>query len=226
MEYVKRFWLLYLLTMALVASLALGTSRAVTTIGDSIPVDHSRILVIDAGHGGMDGGAVSCTGVLESQINLQIALRLEDLAHLLGYRTLMLRKTDESLHTEGNTIAAKKASDLRQRVRLVNATEGAILLSIHQNFFPESIYYGPQLFYAPTEGSDRLAEYLQQALQTQRQNKPGQNIYLLQHIQVPGVLVECGFLSNPKEEAMLRDEAYQKILSCRILSGLHAYLQA
>ncbi len=226
MQYIRKFWPLYLVAAAVMICAAMGTSRVVTTIAENTPVPHSVTLIIDAGHGGVDGGATSCTGVLESAINLQIALRLEDVSHLLGYRTCMIRRSDVSVYTEGNTIAAQKASDLRHRARMVNETEGAILLSIHQNIYADSRYAGAQVFFAPTEGSEDLAKALQRSLQTKRECKLGRNIYLLQHIQRPGVLIECGFLSNPQEEQLLRNPQYQKKLCCQIISGISAYLQA
>lgn len=225
-----RFLPLYFLTVLVFILGVLGMDNAITTIAQNMPPQREHVIVIDAGHGGEDGGATSCTGVLESQINLQIALRLDDLCHLLGYDTKLIRKTDVSIYTEGKTIAAKKASDLRQRVRMVNDTDGAILISIHQNIFSDSQYSGAQVFYGNTDGSKRLAQLLQEAFSnsvnpnSNRRIKAADNIYLMQHIHKPGILVECGFLSNPQEEALLRDAAYQRKLCCVIISGLSQYL--
>lgn len=220
----------YLLTLLIFIALAQGGSEAVTTVSERLPVERVHCVVIDAGHGGEDGGATSCTGVLESGINLEIALRLEDLMSLLGYDTLSIRKTDTSVYTQGTTIAQKKVSDLKERVRIVNETPGAVLVSIHQNTFPVSRYGGAQVFYAPTADSQRLAEATQTALNaaldpdSRRRVKKGQGIYLLEHIQPCGILVECGFLSNPEEEARLRDPAYQKKLCCILGSALSQFL--
>jgi len=187
-------------------------------------------VIIDAGHGGVDGGSTSCTGVLESAINLEIALKLEDLLHLLGIDTLMIRTTDCSVYTKGETIAAKKVSDLKERARIVNGTENAVLISIHQNHFSDSRYYGAQVFYAPTAGSSILAKQLQSALITtlnpgsNRQSKKADGVYLMQQITRPGVLIECGFLSNHQEEAKLRDTAYQQKLCCVIAGTVSTYL--
>ena len=98
-------------------------SKAITTISENAPLTSRKCIVVDAGHGGEDGGAISCTGVYESQINLQIALRLEDLLHLLGIDTVMIRSTDRSVYTSGDTIASKKVSDLKERVRITNGTK-------------------------------------------------------------------------------------------------------
>lgn len=230
MKNVVKFLPLYLLTGIIFIIGVLGMDRAITTVGESIPPERNHVIVIDAGHGGEDGGAVSCTGAMESHINLQIALRLEDLCHLMGYKTHMIRTDDVAVYTEGKTIAAKKASDLRQRARTVNQIQGAVLISIHQNIFPDGRYSGAQVFYAGTEGSENLAQILQMqfitALQpsNNRKIKPADSIYLMQNIQKPGVLVECGFLSNPEEEALLRDPQYQKKLCCVIVSGLSEYI--
>lgn len=201
---------------------AVAGSKAVTAFTEASPVERKVTVVIDAGHGGVDGGATSCTGILESQLNLEIALRLDDLMHLLGMKTKMIRKTDISVYTKGDTIAAKKISDLKKRVELVNEEENALLISLHQNYFSDDRYHGAQVFYAPVTGSEAYAQALQKALvQTinqgsKRQCKKAAGIYLMQHITFPGALIECGFISNPAEEAMLRDEEYQKKLCCVI----------
>lgn len=230
--YLKKFWVLYAITAVLCLCAALGTSEAVTTVAQNSPVTRSHILVIDAGHGGEDGGATSCTGILESQINLQIALRLNDLCHLLGYETKMIRTTDISVYTEGNTIAQKKISDLKQRVKIVNETDNAVLISIHQNTFPIEKYSGAQVFYNRAEGAKSFAERLQAAfVQTinpgsNRKCKSADGIYLMQHVTKPAVLIECGFLSNPQEEADLHTAWYQQQICCVIASALSCYLNA
>lgn len=209
---------------------AIAGSRAVTVFTESAPVDRCTTVIIDAGHGGVDGGATSCTGVLESNINLEIALRLEDLMHLLGIHTKMIRKTDISVYTKGESIAAKKVSDLKQRVLMVNEEDNALLISLHQNYFSDQRYSGAQVFYAPVTGSDIFAKELQNAfVQTlnkgsNRKIKKADGIYLMQHINVPGALIECGFISNPTEEAMLRDPQYQKKLCCVIAAVTSTHL--
>ena len=214
----------YLLAVILCIGLAHGGSQAVTTLGESAPVAREHTIIIDAGHGGIDGGATSCTGILESTINLQIALRLDDLMHFLGYQTYMIRTTDTSIYTQGNTIAAQKVSDLKERMRIVNETEDAILISIHQNTFSDSRYGGAQVFYPKTDGSKELASAMQGALITianpdsKRVCKKADGVYLMEHIEQTGILIECGFLSNPEEEALLRSDDYQKKL-CGIIAA-------
>ena len=194
--------------------------------------EQTQVLILDAGHGGEDGGAVAPDGTVEADINLEIALRVNDLFALLGQRTRMLRIQDVSLHdTDAATIAARKASDIRARVRLTEETPKAVLLSIHQNHFPESKYRGAQVFYAAADGSRALAERLQTALGTQldpdnhRACKKAGEIYLLKHVSCPAVLVECGFLSNPAEEALLRTPEYQKKLAAVLCCGMLEFLE-
>ena len=162
--------------------------------------------------------------------NLEIALKLNDLLHLLGYETVMIRSTDCSVYTQGQTIAAQKISDLKERVRVVNETENAVLISIHQNTFSDSRYSGAQVFYSPEGESQALAHALQTAFCTSinpgsnRKCKKADNVYLMQHINCTGVLVECGFLSNAEEEAKLRDADYQRSICCVVASTLSQFL--
>lgn len=223
-------WVFYFLVTGLfLAGTWLG-NRAVTVISQNQPIVRQRCIILDPGHGGEDGGATSCTGVLESQFNLEISLRLNDLFHLLGYDTVMIRTTDTSIYTTGTTIAQKKVSDLKERVRMVNDTENGLLLSIHQNIFSDSQYSGAQVFYSDTEGSQELAKQLQTDLVSalnpgsNRQSKLSSGVYLMEHIDCTGVLIECGFLSNPEEEARLRSDDYQKKLCCTIAASVSMYL--
>lgn len=208
--------------LTVVVLLAIVGNKVITVLAVNAPVTERKTFVIDAGHGGVDGGTTSCTGVLESQYNLEIALRLNDIMHLLGMDTLLIRDTDCSVYTEGDTIAQKKISDLKERVRIVNSTENAVLISIHQNYFQDSRYHGAQVFFGPSNGSEQFAAALQDALRknldpdNHRQIKKADGIYLMQKIQCPGALIECGFLSNLAEEALLRNPEYQKNISAVI----------
>lgn len=206
----------------------LYSNRYIPTFADDQKVAHS--VIIDAGHGGVDGGAVSCTGVYESAINLEISLKINDLMHLLGVQTIMIRDTDRSVYTSGDTIAAKKISDIKERVRVVNTAPNALLVSIHQNNFHDSRYSGAQVFYNACAESKELASIIQTAFRenlnsnNKRQIKRSSGVYLMEHINCPGILIECGFLSNSAEEAMLRNEVYQKKLSCIIAATVCQYL--
>lgn len=227
----KRWLVFYCATIVAVLVASELGSRTVTAIADSAPIPREHCIIIDPGHGGEDGGATSCTGIVESVYNLDISLRLNDLFHLLGYETKIIRTTDISVYTKGETIAQKKVSDLKERVRIANETENTLLLSIHQNNYPDSRYSGVQVFYAPTEGSEALAKQLQSSLmanlhpKTSRDARKSNGVYLMEHIRCPGVLIECGFLSNPEEEAKLRDSTYQKKMCCVIAATVSQYLR-
>lgn len=220
----KRFWgtVYYVLTILAVLAAAHFGSRTATVLAEKSLLENRCTILIDPGHGGEDGGATSCTGRPESGYNLEIALRLRDLFQLLGCDTRMVRTTDTAVYTKGDTIAQKKVSDLKERVRMVEEIPNALLLSIHQNTFPDGRYSGAQVFYADTPGSQALAGQLQAALVSalnpgsRRKEKKADGIYLMEHISRTGVLIECGFLSNWEEEAKLRTAAYQKALCCVI----------
>lgn len=187
-------------------------------------------LVIDAGHGGEDGGAVSITGVPESNLNLAVALKLDRLLGLYGVPTKLLRERDISLHDSGSeTLRQKKVSDIHNRVATIEATPNATLISIHQNTFSSAKYHGAQVFYANGALSLPLAtltqESLKQVLNPSNGRVPAKipdSVYLMNHITCPAILVECGFLSNPEEEVRLRTSAYQSKIALA-LAG--AYLQ-
>jgi len=189
--------------------------------------DFPITVVVDPGHGGEDGGAVSPDGVMESQLNLATALRVNDLLRFTGYQTAMTRTEDVSIHTEGDTIRARKASDIRNRVEIVNGTENAVLLSIHQNSLPSSpVTHGAQVFWNQQEGAEALAKVVQDSLNTAINNEnekhpkkiPG-TIYLMKHVTVPAILVECGFLSNTEETVRLQEPSYQIKLATAITAG-------
>lgn len=193
-----------------------------------MPMPEKTTLILDAGHGGEDGGAVSVTGAAESQINLAIVLKLDDILGFYGQPAVLLRREDVSLHDgDAQTLRQKKTSDLHNRVEAVEKIDGGILVSIHQNSYPQQRYHGAQVFYAPTQGSQELGQYLQMALRdgldsenTREAKQIPDTVYLMNHVSCPAVLVECGFLTNPTEEAMLRDETYQRKLAAVLAAGL------
>ena len=222
--------LFYVLIVTIFLTASYLGSAVTSTIAQMVPLERSHTVVIDAGHGGVDGGATSCSGILESNLNLEIALRLNDLMHLLGVHTKMIRTTDTDIHTQGDTIATKKISDLKNRVRIVNETENAVLVSIHQNTFSDSRYSGAQVFYGPKGDGQLLAEHLQAVIVetinpgSNRRSKKANGVYLMEHIEKTGVLVECGFLSNHEEEAKLRNPSYQKEIICVIAASVCNFL--
>jgi len=195
----------------------------------SVYLPNECLFVIDAGHGGEDGGAVSRDGTSESGINLEISLRFRDLMHFFGKKTAMIRSEDISVSTPGlETFRQRKASDLKNRVDFVNSRTNAILISIHQNSLPSvPSVHGAQVFYNTKTGAQELAERIQDALnltinqaneKTTRQIPD--SIYLMKHSNAPAVLIECGFLSNTAETAMLKLSSHQIRLAASILSGV------
>ena len=228
---IKKYVAFSIILCTAVIAGAILFSRAETAVTADADTS-SPVVIIDAGHGGEDGGATSAGGVRESRLNLEISLRLNDFLHFLGVQTCMTRTEDVSIYTEGTTIAQKKVSDIRHRVQLTEAVPDGILVSIHQNYFQESQYRGAQIFHASSEGSRELAELLQATVRSQidprnhRECKAARDIYLLSHVNCPAVLVECGFLSNPEEEQLLQMPDYQKKLAAALGCCISQFLEA
>lgn len=228
----NRFWkLLCLVCLILLGFLAGAIYLFGNATMESWSADQSeRVVVIDPGHGGEDGGAVAYDGTIESGINLDIAKRLDFLLTFCGQKTLLLRQEDVSLHSpEATTLRQKKVSDIHNRVDAVNAQQDPVLISIHQNFFLSSKYHGAHVFYANGPLGQPWAEQTQKNLNTcldptnNRVAAPiSQDIYLMNHIRCPGILVECGFLSNPEEKEKLKTPEYQRSLAI-VIAG--SYLQ-
>ena len=197
------------------------------------PVEHPSVtLIIDAGHGGEDGGAVSPNGVKESDLNLSVARRIEEIFRFLGENTVMTRCEDISLGDQSlNSIRERKQSDLQNRVMLANTTPGAVLVSIHQNSLPSSpVTHGAQVFWNRQRGAEELAGSIQDILNrsvnsdnAKRAKAIPESIYLTRNAKVPSVIVECGFLSNGKETELLQQPQYQLKLAGAITAG---YLQS
>ena len=216
--------------------LFLGVFARILWHGASIAVfqpENSRVsatvVVIDPGHGGEDGGAVAEDGTPEAPINLAISFKLREVLFLVGVDTRMTREEDISIHTpEATTIQEKKASDIRQRVALVNALENPVLISIHQNSLPQAkSVHGAQVFYNQLPESSQLAASIQLALNTavntdvkaKTEKAIDSSVYLMKHITCPGVLVECGFLSNREEAQRLQESGHQMKLAVTIAAG-------
>lgn len=190
----------------------------------SLSLTKKPTVIIDAGHGGEDGGTVSESGVVEKDINLKIAEKLNNLFAKNGYNTVMIRKEDKLIYDDGcNSIRSKKSSDLHNRLNIINENENSVLISIHQNHYTESKYYGAQVFYSGNNPkSEALAQCIQRniVLTLQPENKrqikkSGSEIFILNNAKVPAVMVECGFLSNHSEALLLNTEEYQdKMAEC------------
>lgn len=197
----------------------------------SLPQE-GTVLVIDPGHGGFDGGALADDGTVEARLNLAVALQLEEVARLVGMDTVMTRREDVALDGPGaGTVRQRKASDLQNRVALVNSVPGGVLISIHQNSLPEvKSVRGAQVFY--NGSGEALAMAVQEELNRTINQRPkeskaaGSGIYLMDNVRVPAVLVECGFLSNAEETALLKSQAHQTRLALTILAAARSYLSS
>ncbi len=181
--------------------------------------------VVDAGHGGEDGGAVGTDGTLESEVNLAIALRLDQLLGLCGLSTVLTRDSAELIYPDSAvTTRERKRADLEYRISVVNRTDQAVLLSIHQNKYSSSGPRGAQVFYGKVEGSEAFAKTAQEKLAVlcgeHRKAAPiSPDIYLMRESHCPAILVECGFLSNPEELVLLISEPYQTKLALAIAAA-------
>ena len=193
--------------------------------------DHKYKVIIDAGHGGEDGGTQASDGTIEKDINLSIAQILRDMLVQGGFEVEMIREEDISVGDNSlETVRERKRSDLEKRVEIYNSDENNIVLSIHQNNFSESKYNGTQIFYSDNTESQELSEYIRQAVvglvqpDNERQCKPADDsIFVLRNAKVPAIIIECGFLSNPQELEKLKDYEYQKEIAFAIYMGFAEY---
>ena len=189
-------------------------------------------VVVDAGHGGIDPGAIADDGTLEKDINLFISKDLCEMLSAFGFNTVMTR-TEDSLIGDNNleTVKQKKRSDIKRRLEISESQQNCLLISIHQNKFSQKKYSGSQVFYsANAPESESAAKTIQQsiALMLQPDNKRavkpvGKEIYLLYHSKKPAVMVECGFISNERELSNLKSNNYRNTLSFCILTGVLQY---
>ncbi|PWJ11578.1 N-acetylmuramoyl-L-alanine amidase [Ruminococcus flavefaciens] len=196
--------------------------------GDELPV-----IVLDAGHGGIDGGCTSAEGVPEKGINLDILLRLRDILEVNGYEVRVTRDSDRSIHDEGvEGIAAQKSSDMDNRLAMFNESGNAVCVSVHQNQFTDPKYKGAQMFYS---GSNSTSEVLARALQSRfrellqpdndREIKLcGKELFLCYYSDNPTVMAECGFMSNPDEAALLNTEEYRGKVAFTLFAGINDFV--
>ena len=188
-------------------------------------------VVLDAGHGGEDGGAVSSAGVPESNINLQIVKKMELLLIFAGENVILTREGEGAVYSpDAETLREKKVSDLNNRVKLVNEIPGSFLISIHQNSLPKTRVRGAQVFYNTVSPAQKVAVSVQQALNSavnpgnaKAAKQIDDAIFLMKNINSPGILAECGFMSNAAEAELLQTDGHQMRLSAAIVSG---YLQS
>lgn len=201
---------------------------AAGTLMRASAAQEAATLVIDAGHGGFDGGAVSADGTKESDVNLAVALRLECIVRFCGQKTVMTR-WDDSRRTD--ILSYSEREDLRMRAEIANSTPGAVLISIHQNYYPTAQPSGAQVIYSDADGSDRLGELIQSSLAesldpgNRRLAVPsGRDIYLMSNVNCPAVTVECGFMSNNFEVLKLKEPDYQTTVALAIAASYMQFI--
>lgn len=205
-----------------------GNNDYIETVSLSVS---GRTVVIDAGHGKPDEGAQAADGTTEAQTNLKIALKLQNLLEQSGCNVILTRSDEEGIYDiDSKTLKQKKISDIRNRVKIGNESSADIFVSIHLNKIPQAQYYGWQTFYnKDSEKGKSLATSIQTNLNEsiQKENKRVaskiDNIYIINNVEIPIAIVECGFLSNLEEEKLLLEDNYQNRLAWGIYNGIIDY---
>lgn len=208
-------------TFVILSIITPGKYTLANGFNDQYMLKDKKTILIDPGHGGIDGGAESKSGTIEKDINLKISLNLKKVLEQNKFNVIMTREVDKGLYTENGSIRKKKIEDLNNRCKMKEESGCDLFISIHQNLFPESRYYGAQVWYSKNEESKKLAHIIQESFimdfkdNNKRQEKPALDSYkiLRSGKDVPSVIIECGFLSNPVEEQKLKNEEYQKKLA-------------
>ena len=201
-------------------------------VGNEASVE--TVIILDAGHGGEDGGATGVNGVLEKDLNLSITHTLAELLRMSGYTVIESRTDDRLLYDESTKTGQKKRDDLKNRLALTEQHPNSVLISIHMNTFPNDSCMGTQVWYSPNhtasaEWASAVQESVKNALQPTNNRKikaATSSIYLLRHAQTPAILIECGFLSTPAECEQLCDGAYQKALVLTLFGAICEKMQA
>lgn len=202
-----------------------GRGRAVPVMRTAVSARSWPVVVLDAGHGGGDGGAGGPNGLLEKTLNLDVTLRVDAFLDALGVETVLTR-TDDTMHPDG------KVADIKARAAAAEAAgENVLFVSIHMNKFPQTSSHGTQVFFGSrNDESDEIALFVQQRVvsmlqpENHRTIQPGtDNVYLLTHLDCPAILVECGFLSNSNDVALLSDDTYRSRLAFVITGALASY---
>lgn len=229
---IKKTYIYLVIAIVAIITIIVGVSisKYKATNAFSFPTEQCTI-VIDAGHGGFDPGKVGVNEVLEKDINLSIAKILQGYLTYSGANVIMTREDDNGLYDEGSS--NKKRQDMNRRKEIINSSNADILVSIHQNSFSQSKYKGAQVFYYhSSEEGKRLAQHIQEQIKifvdedNNRKIKSSNSYYMLKQTNIPGVIVECGFLSNYEEAELLSTEEYQDKIAWAIYIGILKYLQS
>ena len=193
-------------------------------------------IVVDAGHGGEDGGCVSSNGILEKDINLEVSKKVAEIINTMGYNAVLTRSQDKMLYDMygDNYKGRKKTYDLKNRLKFARENDADMFVSIHMNKFPQSQYKGLQVYYSKNHAnSEKLAQsiqdYCKQYLQSDNERsvkKADSKIFLLDRAEIPAVLVECGFLSNAEDTENLCDDEYRKKLGLVIAAAVFSHIES
>lgn len=228
------FFALFVCCGVLFSSLFYALEPGQTRLAAANAPQNAPVIILDAGHGGEDGGATGTNGVLEKDLNLSLCAVLADLLRGAGYTVIQTRTEDKLLYDEGTKKGHKKQGDLENRVKFTEKYPDSILVSIHMNTFPLQSCEGVQVWYSQNdERSAVLAKQIQDGVKAHLQ--PNNNrrikaatssIYLLRHAKAPAVLVECGFLSTPSECERLCDHVYQQKLALVLFDAICENLTA
>lgn len=210
-----------------------STTSLQTQLASSTPISNHTI-ILDAGHGNPDGGATGEDGSIESDLNLSLVLKLQTLLESSNCAVVLTRSDENGIYeADSNTIREKKISDMKNRVNIANNSNAEMLVSIHMNKLEQTQYSGWQTFYKnQDENSKKIAETIQLSLnnflkkENSRTIKSISGIYLTKNVDIPLVLVECGFLSNPEENKLLQTDSYQNELAWSIYIGIMDYLNS
>lgn len=220
-----------MLVISIIAPITLNNEEIRETTSSMIT---TTCVLIDAGHGEPDGGAVSADGVKESDINLQIASKLQKSLVSKGYQVIMTREDESNISglNDDSTIRSIKTRDINNRVNLANSCGADFMISIHMNKYEDPKYYGWQTFYSKnSEQGKKLAECIQigikesTGLENKREALKIEGIKIIDKTTIPVVIVECGFLSNPEECKKLQNEDYQSQIVNGIVCGIESYLK-
>ena len=232
MKNIVKIIVISLLVLFVSLSMCFAGMRISDTAMASAAVSGRMTVVVDAGHGGIDPGAIAADGTFEKDINLAISKSLCDMLSAFGFNAVMTRIEDTLIGDNSlKTVKEKKRSDIKKRLEISESGQNSLLLSIHQNNFSQGKYSGTQVFYSKNNSESSVVAQLIQSdiarlLQkdNDRQIKPvGSEIYLLYHSKNPAVMVECGFISNQNELDALKTDEYQNKLSFCILNSVLQY---
>ncbi len=236
--YLRRTFFTIILAFVLLVAISVGVVTKIYKkdlfIEANTGISEEKIVIIDAGHGGEDCGAVGVNGAYEKDLNLAVALEVGKYLEDEGYVVIYTRTDDRLLYEpEENIKGIRKISDLKNRCKIAARYPTSLFVSIHMNSFGSAKYSGLQVYYSENNAESaaiagKVQNKVRDSLQSSnnRTTKAGKDIYVLEHVNNPAILIECGFLTNPEECAKLSEKEYQKSLSFAIVCGIIEYKEA